>query len=109
MKSIAKAWNGLVSLFSQPYKNVLVEDLPKVPDRRTLYVVGEGPYRWFAAMVCPCGCGDLIKLNIRNDSHPYWRVIERRGAVSLDPSVWRTTGCRSHFFYTKNRIRWCRD
>ncbi|MGO9953726.1 MAG: DUF6527 family protein, partial [Dissulfurispiraceae bacterium] len=23
------------------------------------------------------------------------------------PSVWRKTGCRSHFFIIKGRVKWC--
>jgi hypothetical protein len=34
-----------------------VEDLPDHLERGIVYIVGEGEYSWFAAMICPCGCG----------------------------------------------------
>lgn len=108
MGVIAYAWNGLVDLLQTKYRAVFVEDLPLELGKRKLYIVGEGEYRWFAAMKCPCGCGDIIKLNIRNDAHPYWRIIEYKGTVSLEPSIRRLSGCRSHFYLRRGIIRWVR-
>jgi len=69
----------------------------------------EDPHLWAAAMLCPCGCGDKIHLNLLEDDSPCWSLRqERDGAVSLRPSVWRTKGCRSHFFIHNSRIDWCR-
>jgi hypothetical protein len=105
---IPQAWAGIIDLFQPKYKTIMVEDLPPRLDRNTLYIAGEGKYRWYVAMMCPCGCGDTIQLNVRNDAHPYWRIIEQKGTVSLEPSIHRLKGCRSHFFLRKGRIRWAR-
>jgi hypothetical protein len=86
-----------------------VEDFPQQFHPDTLYVAGEDPYLWAAAMLCPCGCGDTIQLSLLEDESPCWRLChEGDGAVSLRPSVWRTKGCRSHFFVRRSRIEWCR-
>jgi hypothetical protein len=86
-----------------------VENFPERLKPDTLYVAGEDPHLWAAAMLCPCGCGDTIHLNLLEDENPHWSVHhERSGAVSLRPSVWRTKGCRSHFFVRSSRIEWCR-
>jgi hypothetical protein len=86
-----------------------VEDFHEHLSPDTLYVAGEEPHVWAAALLCPCGCGDTIYLNLLEDETPRWTLHhERNGAVSLRPSVWRTKGCRSHFFVRHSRIEWCR-
>jgi hypothetical protein len=55
-------------------------------------------------MVCPCGCGDQLTINLDSRSGSAWRFIERRGKVTLYPSVWRESGCCSHFVLWQNNI-----
>jgi hypothetical protein len=87
-----------------------VEDLPEVLRPDIFYVAGEAPHFWAAAMLCPCGCDAPIHLNLIPQQHPSWRVTLRDGRfVSATPSVWRTRGCRSHFFVRDGRIEWCRS
>ncbi|WP_407119579.1 DUF6527 family protein [Bradyrhizobium sp. LMG 9283] len=39
---------------------------------------------------------------------PRWDVVvDAEGRVSLHPSVWRRTGCRSHFWIRKGKVVWC--
>lgn len=94
-------WRGL-------YGAVLVSELPDVLEPRAVYVVGEGGHRWFVAFLCPCGCGDVIQASLLERTRPHWRLTESwDGTVSLHSSVWRTKGCRSHFWMRRGRIRWC--
>jgi hypothetical protein len=87
-----------------------VEELPDRLEPATLYAVGEEPHVWAAAMLCPCGCGDVIELNLLEQASPCWSVRQHRdGTVTLVPSVWRTQGCRSHFLIRDSRIDWCRS
>ncbi|MGD9420073.1 MAG: DUF6527 family protein [Verrucomicrobiota bacterium JB025] len=60
-------------------------------------------------MLCPCGCGCLIHLNLLFDlSRPRWDVRqEADGSATITPSIWRNNGCRSHFVLRHGRIRWC--
>jgi len=55
-------------------------------------------------MGCPCGCGDQLTINLDSRSGPAWRFIERSGTFTLYPSVWRESGCKSHFVVWQNRI-----
>lgn len=55
-------------------------------------------------MVCPCGCGDHLTINLDPRSGPAWRLIRRRGKITLYPSVWRESGCNSHFIVWQNEI-----
>lgn len=84
-----------------------VEDWPDVLQKSVVYVAGERPHIWAAAMVCPCGCGDVIELNLLKTVRPCWSVQEHPdGSVSLAPSVWRRKGCGSHFVVSRGRIEW---
>lgn len=57
---------------------------------------------------CPCGCGDLLVINADAAVAPAWKVrLDTRG-LTLMPSVWRRTGCESHFIVWGERIWWCR-
>ncbi len=55
-------------------------------------------------MGCPCGCGDQLTINLDSLSGPAWRFAERNGEVTLYPSVWRESGCKSHFVVWQNQI-----
>lgn len=56
---------------------------------------------------CPCGCGDTLVINVDRALKRSWRLRHNHRGVSLMPSVWRTTGCRSHFVLWENRVWWC--
>lgn len=57
-------------------------------------------------MMCPCGCGSPITINLDSRVDKAWRVYSRRHGLSLYPSVWRDSGCESHFVVWANRICW---
>ena len=58
-------------------------------------------------MNCPCGCGDLLIINLDRRAGPAWRIYRRGDAISLFPSYWRDTKCESHFILWRNIIHWC--
>jgi len=90
-----------------PYRVAFVDDLPERIDVQTVYLIGEGQYRWFAAMACPCGCGAAVQLSILPRGRPRWTVTQHwNGTVSLKPSIWRNVGCRSHYFVRRGRVEW---
>jgi len=94
---------------TRTFRSVRVEDLPDQPDSFVVYIAGEGPNVWAAGLVCPCGCKEIIELNLMTQVRPRWRVTEHKnGTVSLEPSVWRRSGCRSHFILRDGLIHWCR-
>ncbi len=85
-----------------------VDDLPATLATDALYVVGEGAHRWYAGMLCPCGCGATLHMGLLEDARPRWRVVRHRdGTASLSPSINRRVGCRSHFWLERGRVRWC--
>jgi hypothetical protein len=93
------------------YRLVLVEGaMPERLRRRTLYILTEDRQPWVASMICPCGCGETLEMNLLTDERPCWRYsVDSKGHPSLEPSVWRKMECRSHFFLRKGRIEWTPD
>lgn len=90
------------------FRAILVDDVPEVLQESILYVVGElDP--WAVAMLCPCGCGSIIHLSLLRSERPNWSLdFSPDGVPSLYPSVWRTTGCKSHFFLKQGVVVWCK-
>lgn len=56
---------------------------------------------------CPDGCGDTLVINLDPRSGKAWSLDARQGSLTLDPSVWREDGCRSHFILWRDHILWC--
>ncbi|WP_420884462.1 DUF6527 family protein [Amnimonas aquatica] len=62
---------------------------------------------WSVGFQCPCGCGDIIELLLLPAVRPHWALsVDGLGRPTLYPSVWRTTGCRSHFWLRQGRTVW---
>jgi hypothetical protein len=95
--------------FVPPYRTEIVRDqLPKQLHRRTLYVVQDDGFLEQAALLCPCGCGRVLQLNLLPDERPCWRLTQHQdGTATLDPSVWRKKDCRAHFWFRRGRVQWC--
>lgn len=85
-----------------------VEDLPDNLAINTIYITGENEHWWFAAMLCPCRCGETLYMNLQPATRPVWQLFRHKeGTITLHPSIWRTVGCRSHFFIRRGRVYWC--
>ena len=101
---VAKIW----ARRDPSYRLMIVDDIPLKPKPNRLYVVGEAGNYWAAALICPCGCTDVIELNLLCQVRPCWKTQEHTdGSVSITPSVWRQSGCRSHFFLRRGAVEWC--
>lgn len=85
---------------------IAVVDLPIQPKVGIFYLVQDGGFAWAALMQCPCGCGDSITLNLIGQRPRWSAAVDARGIVTVQPSIWRTSGCRSHFWIRKGRVRW---
>jgi hypothetical protein len=67
-------------------------------------LIERGMPRWLL-LSCPCGCGEILSINLDSRAGPAWRLYrsEKAGA-SVFPSVWRDSGCGSHFIIWRDRI-----
>ena len=70
-----------------PFGTALVDELPDEPSPCTVYIAGEGRHLWCAAFVCPCGCGEIIRLNLLKDARPCWGVEQTPGRDRLDRAL----------------------
>ena len=73
------------------YKTLIVaEHLPMTLRNRTLYVVEDDGYQEQVAMLCPCGCGRTLHMNLLPDDRPCWQLTQHGDGTSfLHPSVWQ--------------------
>ncbi|MGJ8619755.1 MAG: DUF6527 family protein [Methylophilaceae bacterium] len=97
----------LIRLFDKPYTVKFIEDPIDNPKKKNLYVVGTENEPWQVEFLCPCGCADKIVLPVNGSTLPRWRLHILVGIPTLSPSIWRTKGCKSHFFVKQGRIVWC--
>lgn len=92
----------------QLIRAVMVDEQPDALSPGECYLIGESEFRWFAVLICPCGCGDAVVLNLLTEMRPCWRVeVHPNDVVTFHPSINRTVGCRSHFFVRQGRVAWC--
>lgn len=61
-----------------------------------------------AYFACPCGCRDIVVLNLDPGTGPAWILFDEGDGVSIIPSVVRESGCRSHFILWKGGVLWCK-
>ena len=71
-------------------------------------LVERGCPRWFV-MKCPCGCAEELAVNLDVRAGPAWRLYSKGNKRTLYPSIWRNSGCRSHFIIWGDRILWVDD
>jgi hypothetical protein len=84
------------------------DTLPLLLPERDLVLARDDGENWSLGMQCPCGCKERIELMLLEGVRPRWDVvIDQAGRPTLHPSVWRKSGCRSHFWVRRGRIAWC--
>ena len=88
-------------------KVALVVERPTTPRKNRLYVTIQAGEPAFGVMICPCGCGETLNLRFLQNRRPRWDLLSKKGNATVRPSIWRTTGCRSHFFLINGRVAWC--
>jgi len=100
----------VVKFFTEkPYKVQYFEERPNQLVKNVLYVLGEKDNPWSVILLCPCGCRDSIQLSLLPIERPFWKIeIFKDKKVSITPSIWRQLGCKSHFFITQNKVKWCK-
>ena len=91
------------------YRTLRVSEAPDEFAPNILYVVGDN-HLFYAAMLCPCGCGAVLYMSLLEDDNPRWRIrMYNDGTATMVPSIWREVGCRSHFILFRGRPRWVKS
>ncbi len=84
------------------------DSLPEKLPPLDLVVAREDDEDWCVGFRCPCGCGRKLELMLLENVRPRWKLtVDKRGRVSLHPSVWVKVGCRSHFWLKAGKVVWC--
>ena len=109
--TIVKGWGSDIWAQLRPYRILRIiegDSLPTKLPRRDLILAREYGENWCVGFHCPCGCGHVIELMVVTEAKPRWDVtVDPMDRPTLTPSVWLTTGCRSHFWIRAGRILWC--
>ena len=93
-------------------KTELITNNPKPEDIKSniVYVVGGDDYEKWAYLKCPDNCGEVIMLNLSKSKDPSWTVKQdKKGRVTIHPSIHKLDGCKSHFWIKKGNIIWVYD
>jgi len=77
----------------------------KIKQTGDLVIVKRGIIR-AAVMLCPSGCGEEIVINLDERAGPAWSFYNNERGVTLYPSIWRGSSCRSHFIIWNDRVFW---
>lgn len=88
------------------YVNKYVVTIPEILTPGVLYVEGGAGQYCFASLLCPCGCKEEININLDSNESPCWKLSPTK-LSDLSPSLWKSSGCKSHFFLKKGTIKWC--
>lgn len=85
------------------------DTLPAHIHRQHLVHMVDAGESWSVGFNCPCGCGDVIELLLLRTIDPHWTLsIDSLGRPTLHPSVWKSTGCKSHFWVKNGRVVWAK-
>ncbi|WP_313004217.1 DUF6527 family protein [Chryseobacterium gleum] len=106
-------WLSNFFTFEKRFKILFLNEFPKKLKDKTIYIEGDiknGDY-WYSKFFCPCGCGDILTLNLMNDTPPSWNLNldSNSSHFSFHPSIRRKIKCKSHFWIIKSQIVWCKD
>lgn len=107
MKWFKKIFASFAKWFSSEYQYIETIEFPEHFSERKIYLVGEIDTPWLIAFKCPCGCNSIIQLNLLKDANPRWKFkISHKNKIIISPSIWRNTGCKSHFYINNSKVDW---
>lgn len=105
---VIKNWfNRTFNFRKGTYKLLIVDGLDKNKmQHRTLYLEVRGEKERWLHFKCPDLCGENISLNLMKSIKPYWTINIKNKNLTAEPSIWRQTGCHSHFYIRESQIIW---
>jgi len=99
--------NYFSTFWDKPFSVKYTEDPIDHPKGKVLYVIGTVDEPWQVEMRCPCGCNEKIVLPVNYETSPRWSItVSKESIPTLHPSIWRSKGCKSHFFLRQGKIEW---
>lgn len=67
-------------------------------------LISRGGHHRCVMLDCPCGCRSSLPINVDPRSGPAWRLYSPGPMLTLYPSVWRESGCNSHFVVRRGQV-----
>lgn len=108
---ISALWWRRMKAFLTPPRSLMIvqgDTLPARLPHLNFVLARDGDEDWSVGVRCPCGCGDRLEMMLLPEIRPRWDLsLDAKGHVTLYPSVWRKSGCGSHFWVRKGKIIWC--
>lgn len=108
---LSEGWRRIKDWWT-PVRRVRIapgDTLPSEMPSRDLVIVKCDGEDWSVGFLCPCGCGESIELALLKEVRPRWDLtINVKGLPTLTPSVWKKTGCKSHFWLKSGVVLWCK-
>lgn len=105
MNILKKIFHRFVKWIQPEYRYSFKDELPVIVADKTIYIIGGSLQPWLLAFNCPCGCKKLIQLNLIKEASPCWKFkISNRHKISISPSIWATSGCKSHFLLKQGKV-----
>ena len=98
--------------YSKPHYRKLVHfgrmsEVPELPGRRTLVIVGALDRPKWLVFACPCGHAHRVALNLSPARQPNWTIETDDKLITVWPSVDSVTAeRRCHFWLRAGRVRW---
>lgn len=91
-------------------KQVSEHPIKEKINTKTIFIVGGKGYQKWAYLRCPCGCNEIIMLSLVKKRRPNWNFsTDLLNRPTIYPSIWQTSGCRSHFWVKKGSVNWCKN
>lgn len=89
----------------------LIASATQVPGKlaagEAILVGTHGALKWLV-LGCPCRCGEVHWVSLMPSDRKRWSaVLSEAGLLTVDPSLWSATHCRSHFWIREGRVDWC--
>jgi len=107
IKNFENKWEKFVShLFPSIFHYKFISDIPYLLKRNQIYIIQDGNEPDTIVFKCPCGCKNIIHLNLLSDCSPQWSFTLKKKKISIYPSIATKRGCKSHFWVIKSKIIW---
>jgi hypothetical protein len=88
----------------------LMSDVPELPPRRTVAIVGQPDRPKWLVFACPCGHAHRIAVNLSARRNPHWTLTTDDGAIGVWPSIDSLIPeRRCHFWLKHGTVQWADD
>ncbi len=75
-------------------------------ESKDFHVIGDKDNPKWIRFACPCGCKNIIDINLMKSANPHWDLTIRDDKVTIHPSIDASQAlpCKSHFWITDSKV-----